>query len=148
MLFRSNEEAVRAIEKKAEEAISELQGESEPLSEEDAKNFKAKAKFRADLAYLKAAYAPIPEMLSQIPSGTILSLIRIPEKSPEKAKISTIVAHQGLIVQREDGPHFIHAAANMHKVKDQKLGDYLLRYVRSANFRGISLHRILWKLAP
>ena len=103
----------------------------------------AREKFRADLAYLRAAYRPLPEQLAKIPSGTVLSLVRAAVSDAAQAKLTPVVSHQGLVLQRRDGTHFLHAAPNNGHVSDQLLGDYLLRYVRSAHVRGISLYRAL-----
>lgn len=98
-----------------------------------------KKKFRAELAALRENYEPIEEKLREIPSGTILNLVSAEKKDP----LLPAITHQGLVVQREDGAHFLHAAKANGHVSDARLGDYLLRYMKSANYRGISLYRIL-----
>jgi hypothetical protein len=102
-----------------------------------------KLQFRADLEYLRAAFVAETERLKQIPSGTVLNLVRVPEKDPAKARLTTLIAHQGLIVQRNGETRIRHAAPNVGHVSDQPLADYLLRYVRSAHFRGVALYQIL-----
>jgi hypothetical protein len=113
-----------------------------PASEETRKEIEKK-RFRADLALLRATYAPVAERLALIPSGTVLNLVRAPEKDRSRAKLTTLISHQGLVVQGARGPRLRHAAANVGHVADQSLADYLLRFVRSAHYRGIALYRIL-----
>jgi len=103
----------------------------------------ARIKFRGELAFLRATFVPVPGRLEQIPAGTILNLVRAPEKDPAKARLTPLISHQGLILPGKDGLRIRHAAPNGGHVSDQPLADYLLRYVRSGHYRGISLYQIL-----
>jgi hypothetical protein len=103
----------------------------------------ARIKFRGELAFLRATYEPVPGRLEKIPAGTVLNLVRAPFKDLAKARLTPLVAHQGLILQGKEGPLIRHAAPNVGHVAEQALADYLLRYIRSAHFRGISLFEIL-----
>ncbi|MGZ3659630.1 MAG: N-acetylmuramoyl-L-alanine amidase-like domain-containing protein [Bdellovibrionota bacterium] len=102
-----------------------------------------KRQFRADLEYLRHVFVADENRLKQIPSGTVLNLVRAREKDPAKAKLTTLIAHQGLILQKDGEARIRHAAPNVGHVSDQPLADYLLRYVRSAHYRGVSLYEIL-----
>jgi hypothetical protein len=127
-----------------EKALAAKLGESgEEAAAETEKDEAARIKFRGELAYLRAAYVPIEERLQQIPPGTVLNLVHAPSKDPAKAKLTPLVTHQGLIVRGKEGLRIRHAAPNVGHVSDQPLADYLLRYVRSANYRGISLFEVL-----
>lgn len=100
-------------------------------------------KFRTDMEQLKQDFEPNEERLRQIPSGTILNLVRGEKLGPEeRRKISTRIAHQGIVIQKEDGTYFFHAAPNVGHVTRQKLSDYLLRFLKSDKSRGITLYRI------
>lgn len=99
--------------------------------------------FHADLEFLKKTQTPIEERLRAIPSGTVLNLVHAPWKSAAKAKLLPMITHQGLILQLPDGAYIRHAAPNNKHVSSQKLGDYLRRYLRTTNYRGISLYQIL-----
>jgi peptidyl-tRNA hydrolase len=135
-------EAKKATDEKLALAKNEVTAKAETDEDQDELD---KEKFRADLAYLRATYVPEEKKLRQIPSGTILNLVHSPLRDKTKARLSPVITHQGLIVQRADGAHILHAAPASKHVSDQPLGDYLLRYVRSANYRGISLFQILPK---
>ena len=104
-----------------------------------------KEKFRVEMEFLKLEFVPLEDRLKEIPSGTVLNLVRAAVTDAAKAKLTPLISHQGLILQKSDGPHIRHAAANVGHVSDQRLADYLLRYVKSSNVRGISLYRILQK---
>jgi hypothetical protein len=130
-------EAKSAAAKK--EAAEILTGRPDEAKRKEAE----KIRFRADLVYVRAAYAPVAERLALIPSGTVLNLLRAPVRDPEKARVSTLVSHQGLVIQTSEGARIRHAAPNVGHVADQSLADYLLRYVRSRNYRGVALYRIL-----
>lgn len=99
--------------------------------------------FHADLDFLKKTQRPIEERLRAIPSGTVLNLVHAPWKGPGKARLLPMITHQGLILQLPDGAYIRHAAPNNKHVSSQKLGDYLRRYLRTTNYRGISLYQIL-----
>ncbi len=99
--------------------------------------------FHADLDFLRKTQRPLDDRLRAIPSGTVLNLVHAPLKDPAKNKLSPMITHQGLILQLADGAYLRHAAPNNTHVSSQKLDDYLRRYVRSANYRGISLFQIL-----
>jgi hypothetical protein len=121
---------------------AKLTASDEVAGGETDKDEAARIKFRGELTYLRAAYEPIEERLQQIPPGTVLNLVHAPLKDPKKAKVTPLITHQGLIVRGKDGLRIRHAAPNVGHVSDQPLADYLLRYVRSANYRGISLFQV------
>jgi hypothetical protein len=100
-------------------------------------------KFRADLEYLRATNEPISDRIAAIPSGTVLNLVRAPIKVHAKALLTPLISHQGLVIQTDHGPRLRHTAPNVGHSMDQSLADYLLRYVRSSNYRGIALFRLL-----
>lgn len=133
-------EARKALEAKREAAAKEIAA-MKAVTDEEKKDVEKK-KFRADLDYLREAFVAREDRLKEIPSGTVLSLVRYPAKG-EKARFTPLVYHQGLVIQTPDGPRIRQAAPNSHHVADQPLGDYLLRYIRSGKCRGVSLYRIL-----
>ena len=100
-------------------------------------------KFRAEMEFLKQTMEPVEDKLKAIPSGSILNLVR--GKKPgamQKSTTETIISHQGLVVQKEDTAYIIHAAPNVGHVSQQKLSDYLIRYLKSNKARGISIYKI------
>lgn len=125
------------------EGDTKLEASAAEAAQEADKEEAARIKFRGQLAFLRATYVPVPDRLEQIPPGTVLNLVRAPVKDAAKARLTPLISHQGLIVRGKDGLRIRHAAPNVGHVSDQPLADYLLRYVRSGNFRGISLYQIL-----
>jgi|GEM_PF-4918278 len=99
--------------------------------------------FRADLDFLRKTQRPLEPKIRAIPSGTVLNLVHAPLKDKAKDKLSPMITHQGLILQLPEGTYIRHAAPNNKHVSSQRLDDYLRRYVRSANYRGISLFQLL-----
>ncbi|MGZ3695192.1 MAG: N-acetylmuramoyl-L-alanine amidase-like domain-containing protein [Bdellovibrionota bacterium] len=130
-----------AQKKELDEKLAKAQKEIKP--DEEDKLELAKAKFRAELEFLRATYQPIEERLNEIPSGTILNLVRANLKDKAKARLTPLITHQALIIQKNGVAYIRQAAPTGGHVGEQKLGEYLLRYVRSANYRGISLYRII-----
>jgi hypothetical protein len=114
-------------------------------AEEKDEELRVKKNFRAELEYLRATWVAKTDRLAQIPSGTILNLVRAPVKDKVKARLSTLISHQGLVLQTAKGTRLRHAAANVGHVSEQSLADYLLRFVKSGNYCGIALYRILPK---
>lgn len=132
------------LEEKLQAELAKVAAELQApgLSDEQKKEIDKK-RFRAELEYLRAVWAPVPERFREIPAGTVLNLVKAPPKDPAKAKLATLISHQGLLAQKPDGVYLRHAAVNVGHVSSQRLDDYLLRYLRNSHYLGISLYRIL-----
>jgi hypothetical protein len=132
--------ALKAALAAAKKAIEEKK-RAPGLSEEDKADLDIES-FHADLDFLRKTQRPLQERILAIPSGTVLNLVHAALKDPAKNALSPMITHQGLVLQLSDGAYIRHAAPNNTHVSSQRLDDYLRRYVRSANYRGISLYQI------
>lgn len=133
IFFKTLEDQKRIQELRTQQNI-DLAAMKDPSQERE--------RFRIEMEFLKQTQLPHEDNLRKIPSGTILNLLSGMVPNADATNITTLITHQGLILQGPDGPEIIHAAPNLGHVSKQKLVTYLLRYVKSNKARGISLYQI------
>ena len=136
-------EALAALEKTQMAASAELEKKLESAASPAAKEELTIEKFRVEMDYLKQILLPIEARLNAIPNGSVLNLVRGNISDEKKAKLTPLIIHQGLILQKADGAYIRHAAPNIGHVSEQKLVDYLIRYVKSPKARGITVYKVL-----
>lgn len=84
-----------------------------------------------------------PELLSQIPHGSIINIVRTNWGLKEKIGTDLDVSHQGFVIHKEDGIYFRHASSEKKMVLEEPLLEYLQRMTAIKSIAGINVLQLL-----
>lgn len=84
-------------------------------------------------------------LFNQIPSGSIIEIVRPKWDLREQIGTYIQVSHLGFAIQTPQGLMFRNASSLQHKVADVLLVDYLRQYLNSATIKGINIQSIVYQ---
>lgn len=83
---------------------------------------------------------PINELFSQIPSGSIIEIVRPNWQLRDKIGTNLHISHVGFAFRGKDGElNFRQASSTEMKVTENRLHDYLKQYLKSPTVKGIKV---------